>query len=295
MVGEAPRRLDVDPELFGRHFDREAFTFEHRLANDPRFAWDALVDLVRYLSRDPENVYFDAGDVAIGQRWADVPDSGMTINDVMRDIESASGWILLRRADRVPEYAALMDEVLEEIEHLSGRDLRPLVAKRRALIFINSPHRVSSYHIDRECNWLLQIRGTKTVNVFRRDDREVLPETEIERFWTVDNNAAVFKPELQERATVYELRPGSAVHLPVNAPHWVKNGPEVSVSLSINFHYHETHLANVYKTNYWLRRMGLRPTPPGVSPRVDALKRSAFSAASAVRGMLRSRPRKEYY
>ena len=34
-----------------------------------------------------------------------------------------------------------------------------------------------------------------------------------------------------------ELLPGQGVHIPVDAPHWVRNGPVVSVSLNINFHY----------------------------------------------------------
>jgi hypothetical protein len=144
---------------------------------------------------------------------------------------------------------------------------------------MNSPNRVSSYHIDRECNCLLQIRGSKTVHVFDRDDREVLSETEIERFWTVDNNAAVYKPHLEDRARVFELTPGSAVHIPVNAPHWVRNGPEVSVSLSINFHYKDALLADVYRANYWLRRMGLRPAEPRSSAERDALKSTLYGSA----------------
>src|SRR5438270_332982 len=84
-----------------------------------------------------------------------------------------------------------------------------------SIIFITSPLRVSSYHIDRECNFLLQIRGAKTIHVFDQNDREVLSEQELESFWTVDNNAAVYKPQLQNRANSYLLQPGCGVHIPV--------------------------------------------------------------------------------
>ena len=151
-----------------------------------------------------------------------------------------------------------------------------MVKLRNAIIFINSPNRISTYHIDRECNCLLQIRGTKTLSIFDRNDREVLPEEEIERFWAVDNNSAVYKPHLQNRARVFELPPGRGVHIPVNAPHWVRNGPEVSVSLSINFHYHDAMLADVYRANYWLRKLGVRPAAPRESALRDAVKSTVY-------------------
>jgi hypothetical protein len=138
---------------------------------------------------------------------------------------------------------------------------------------------VTPYHIDRECSWLFQIHGRKTISIFDRNDREVLPEVEIEKFFARDNNAAIYKPEYADRATVFELRPGRGVHIPVNAPHWVQNGPEVSVSLNINFHYRDALGADVYRANYWLRRMGLVPVPPQRSLIRDSIKRNIWGVA----------------
>ncbi|MDB5039627.1 MAG: transcriptional regulator [Candidatus Eremiobacteraeota bacterium] len=281
--------LDADPEVFSQNFDRRDFGFAHRLAESPLFGRDALIDLTREMAKDPADLYYDAGDVRVEQRWNEVAKTKLTVNELLENIETESGWILLRRAEKVPEYAALLDGCMAEIEQLSGCDLRPLVAKRRALIFISSPHRISSYHIDRECNWLLQARGSKTVSVFRRGDRQVLPEVELERFWTVDNNAATYKPEMQHRAMRYELAPGRGVHIPVNAPHWVQNHGEVSVSLSVNFHYHDWVLGDVYRMNYWLRRAGLHPLPPFASPQADNIKRRVYAAARFVRRIARGK------
>ena len=44
-----------------------------------------------------------------------------------------------------------------------------------------------------------------------------------------------FEDRFQSRATVFSLHPGEGLHFPVGAPHWVKNGPEVSVSFSATF------------------------------------------------------------
>ncbi len=118
--------------------------------------------------------------------------------------------------------------------------------------------------------------GDKSISIFDRNDRTVLPEAEIEKFWAVDNNAAVYKPEHQDRARVYELGPGTGVHLPVNSPHWVKNGDLPSVSLSINFQFSGRARSDVYRANYYLRRLGLEPKPPGSSDLADRVKRSLF-------------------
>ncbi len=279
----AERLLETDAAVFARNFDRACFALSHRLSDNPLFETEALLRLAKEMARDPRDVYCDAGEVGVGQRWDQVPSNLWPVDELMRRIESADAWIVLRKAQNDPAYAALLDACIAEIERLSGRDLSKTMKVRNAIVFISSPNRISSYHIDRECNFLLQIRGRKTISVFDREDREVLPESEIEKFWTVDNNAAVYKPHLQDRAAVYTLGPGDGVHIPVNAPHWVQNGPEPSVSLSINFHYKDEYLADIYRSNYWLRRFGLNPTPPRRSAALDGLKRTAYGAARSVR------------
>jgi hypothetical protein len=114
-----------------------------------------------------------------------------------------------------------------------------------------------------------------------------LPEHELERFWTVDNNAAQYKPHLQSRATSYLLQPGTGVHLPVNAPHWVENADNVSISLSVNFQFKDSVRANVYRANYLLRKLGMKPTPHGQAPLRDAIKNQAVETAMYVRQMFR--------
>ncbi len=285
--------LVAKPNTFAANFDRKPFAFAHRLADNPLFFPERLLTLAQQMARDPDDVYYDAGDVRVDQRWDQVPACDLPIDVLLNRIETAGAWVILRHAERDPEYARLLDACMDEIEALSGFDLRRVSKLRNAIIFISSPNRISSYHIDRECNCLLQIRGTKTVSVFDRDDRDVLSEAEIERFWTVDNNAAVYKPHFQNRAHAFELAPGCAVHIPVNAPHWVRNGPEVSVSLSINFHYKDELLADVYRANYWLRRMGLRPAQPRHSRTRDALKSRLYGSArllSATTRRLLGRP-----
>ncbi|GAC1539630.1 MAG: hypothetical protein NVS2B17_15070 [Candidatus Velthaea sp.] len=221
----------------------------------------------------PEDLYFDFGDVAIGQRWKEVS-KDRPVDVLMKQIETSKAWIVLRAAERDPEYKALLAECMKEVEALAGQDFSKVMKLQNAIVFMNSPHRISAYHIDRECNCLLQIVGSKQVHVFDRSDRDVLPEHEIEAFWAVDNNAPVYKPQFEDRAAIVELHPGDALHIPVNSPHWVQNGPEVSISLGINFHYRDAILGDIYRFNYWMRRCGFEPRPPLQSPLEDNVKRT---------------------
>ncbi len=65
----------------------------------------------------------------------------------------------------------------------------------------------------------------------------------------------------------FPLGPGDGVFVPVMAPHFVRNGPEPSISLSITWRsewsYEE---ADARAFNAVLRKAGLRPQAPGRWP-----------------------------
>ena len=64
---------------------------------------------------------------------------------------------------------------MREFEGLTGVNFKKVMRMEDALIFVTSPRRVTPYHIDRECNFLLQIRGEKNLYVFDRNDQEDCP------------------------------------------------------------------------------------------------------------------------
>jgi hypothetical protein len=274
------RWIGVDAGEFQKKFNRQSFELNHQLATHPLFQLPALMQLAkRTLQSRPGDLYYDAGEVRVEQRWDSMPERPFSPTEAMERIENAGAWFIFRSAQRDPEYRVFLDRGLAEIKGLIGTGIDSQILVEDIIIFVTSPKRVTAYHIDRECNFLLQIRGTKTLHVFDREDREVLPEDEIERFWSVDNNAAIYKPHLQDRANSYKLAPGKGVHIPVNCPHWVENDDNVSVSLSVNFQFKDAQRANVYRANYLLRKIGLKPTPPGKSPMLDTVKSLAITPA----------------
>lgn len=173
----------------------------------------------------------------INQRWDQTPPTQSSVDETIRRIEGAGAWVVLKKAEQDPQYAALLDECIAEVQSLLGRDLKKQMMVREPIIFITSPKRITTHHIDRECNFILQIHGAKDITVFDRNDRQVLPEETIERFWAVDHNAATYQERFQNRATIYRLAPGKGIHVPVNAPHGVQNADNISVTLSVNFQF----------------------------------------------------------
>ena len=272
-VRPAASIFDAGNPGFRENFDEKPFAFSHCFsAEHPLFQLSRLRKLIENPVTRP-GVYYDAGDIRIEQRWDTVPERKQTLEETFDRVDNAGAWILMKRVQKDPDYDDLLVQCLDEVQRLSGRQIDQDKKSQEAIIFLTSPHRVTSYHIDRECNFLMQVRGDKEISVFDRNDREVLPEAELETFWSKDNNAGVYKPQYQDRAHVFLMRPGTGVHIPVNSPHWLKNGANVSVSLSISYQYKDWRRKYVFQANYYLRRMGINPTPPGKSALLDNAKR----------------------
>lgn len=262
-------------------FDRTPFLIQHTLHQDPLFRLPALLELGRSLK---QNVYFDVGDAAIDDRW-DKMSREQTAEQALASLERGKTWFVIKDAHQSAKYGEMLQQLLAGAEELMNCRFRQDVRNEEMIIFVTSPRRIATYHIDRECSFLLQVQGEKTIHIFDRSDREVLPEREIEAFWTLDNNAPRYRPEFQSRAQSFRLRPGDAVHIPVNCPHWVENHDNVSISVNINVQFQDAVRADIYRANYFLRRFGLDPTPPTHSPKADRVKAGLYSVVrSAARG-----------
>ena len=291
--GRSKPLLKIDPSQFADKFNKQQFLVEHRLQDHPLFEIPRLLELAKEVAEKwPDDLYYDHGVTNVGARWE--MNNGFPIDETIHNIESCGAWIDLKSAERNPEYGKVLDNCISDLLQVSGRQLKKKMRRTQMAIFITSPNRLSTYHIDSECNFLLQIRGRKEISVFSRYDREVLPEDEIERSWAADTNAAIYKPELQSHADVVTLSPGIGVHIPVNAPHWVQNGSDISVSAAILYHWWNSAYANVYAANYLLRKkFHITPTPPFQSAVLDAIKQPVGAAFLWARN-LRHGPLRKY-
>jgi hypothetical protein len=266
--------LEVDADFFRADFNVRPFLIRHRLVDHPLFALPRLIELSRALP--PDRVEYNAGDLAVNQDPDLTPQTGLSVEETIRRIEDCRSWMVLKNVENDPEYRELLHGCLAEVERLD-HPLARGVCMREGFIFISSPHSVTPYHMDPECNFLLQIRGHKQVSLFDAADRALVTEEQLEKFYSGAHRNMTFQEEFQEKASVFRLHPGEGLHFPVTAPHWVKNGDAVSISFSITFQTRATERrAALYNINHHLRQRGFRPRPVGRSRFRDALKYNGY-------------------
>jgi hypothetical protein len=268
---------------FRDELNRSHFVFAHRLADHALFEIPRLVKLCETLN---------SKQVAIYQASAGSPRA--------RPREFTGEWnpqaliaALPEGATRLrlsgvqaydEEYRLLHEQIVEEVDELSGFALRREIGWSSMTILLSSPGMTTPYHIDHQSNLLFQIRGRKYVYIFDPRDRRVLSDAMIEQYYGGDKHAAEYREERHGEAAIYELTPGVAVHNPSLGPHWVTNGNEVSVSVSVNYSLRKSEgSARVYQVNRYLRRLGLKPTPPGQSLLRDWMKREPLRLLTPAR------------
>jgi cupin superfamily protein len=204
------------------------------------------------------------------------------VGEIARQIETNGCWMVLKNIERDAEYKALLDETLDEVAPLvDDRDGGML--ERRGFVFLSAPGSVTPSHTDPEHNFLLQVRGTKDMNVGRFPDKTT-EQLALEHALGGGHRNVDWEPE---EPRTFALDPGSGVYVPPHAPHWVKNGESVSVSLSITFQTATNERAmRVHSMNAKLRRVGLSPRPPGQSPRTDRRKAACAKALGRIRRLV---------
>ena len=276
LAPPAARLLHMDEAAFRAGFDRRPFLIRHHLSSHPLFASPRLLELARTL---PEaDIEYNAGDLPVSVAPELTPRTGLTVEETIRRIAECRSWMVLKRVEHDPAYRALLHQCLAEVKELS-EPLRPGMHFAQGFIFLSSPGSITPYHMDPEHNFLLQIRGTKRVHQWDPRDRTVLSEQDLERFYGGAHRNMVLGEAQRARATIVDLEPGIGLHFPVTAPHFVQNGPEVSLSFSITFRTPDLERRSVvYAVNGDLRRRGWRPSAFGVHPWRDGLKHIAFRA-----------------
>jgi hypothetical protein len=277
--------LDIDETRFRENFNRQAFFIGHHLVGHPLFELPRLIELAKYLPA--EFVEYNAGKLPVNQAPNLTPKNGLSIEETIRRIEECESWMVLKYVETDPEYKNLLDDCLDEIKKRS-EPIAPGMTKREGFIFITSPGSVTPYHMDPEYNFLLQIRGNKRLSVWNPADRAVLSEEALEGYLAGGHRNLVYQDDYQQKACKFELVPGAGLHVPVTAPHWVKNGDAVSISFSITFRTPASDRRNIiYATNAYLRRRGLTPTQFGSSVWRDTLKFNGYRVVRRVKGMFK--------
>jgi hypothetical protein len=268
--------LQLDEREVRRKFDREPFALRHRLESHPLLQLPRIVELSRVLPEDC--VEYNAGNLEVSQDASLTPRNGLSIEETLRRIETCHSWMVLKNVQDVPVYRQLIDECLDQIQPLIVQT-DPGMFMRKAFIFVSSPGAITPYHADFEYNFLLHVRGKKSITVFDGRDRTLMEEAHRERIVTGGQRNLPFAAEYEEKGKTFALGAGDGVHVPLSSPHWVRVGDEASISFSITFQSRRSaRTLGVHRVNARLRRWGLQPRTVGESDVLDTSKYMLYRA-----------------
>ncbi len=276
--------VTIDPAIVREKFLKRPFTLQHGLAHHPLFALTRLVKLAKSLPRD--RIEYNSGKVAVGVRPEDVPKIDMPAEDVIRSIETANAWMVIKFVNEDREYRELLQAFVEAANRAAGKEAKDY-SDLQGFIFVSSANATTPFHMDAEENILIQIKGDKLVRTFENDDRALISEEAMEISPSKHRNQH-YENWYENRATLHALKPGDAVHMPYMAPHWVSTGGSYSISMAMTWKTPEVvRLNKIRLMNGTLRRFGLPQKPPGVSPTLDGAKVFAHDLFRAVVDPLR--------
>lgn len=260
----------------GEALGRRELGVRHALADHPLLSIEALAELADALPAGALERH-EAKQPLLMPGGA--PDLDGSPSETVRTIETNGRWMVLWNVEQVPRYRQLLDSILDELApYVPARE--GAMGRREAFLFLSAPGAVTPVHFDPEHNFLLQIRGTKRIDVGRFPDR-AWELRELDRYHDGGHRNL---EEVPPRSSTFVMEPGDGVYMYPWVPHWVENGPAASISLSITFRTRrsERH-ERVHLLNRRLRRLGLSPRPPGESAPLDHTKAAAAALAAWAR------------
>lgn len=258
---------------FEEAFPARPVQYRHALDDHPLLTQDAIADLADRLPRT--SVICDRANQPLlvpqgGPPRGAEPRPG----DVIRDLDTNQSWLTLLNIEQDPLYKELMDGVLDEVEPYvvaRGTDMR----RRVGFLFVSSPNSTTPAHFDIEHSLIMQVRGQKTLSFGQFADVQA-EQHEVRRYWDGSHGRIeTLPPELVS----FYLQPGIGGYIPPIAPHWVQNGPAISISVTLTFFTRETDRESlVHAFNARVRRLHLSPRWPGQARSADFAKVTVMRA-----------------
>lgn len=279
--------LGFDATTVRELYNRKPFQIEHSLATHPAFSLDELFRLCR--RRPEQDILFRAGNIP-----GDTPletsylqyKRDLMLADVLDHFVERQAYICINNPERDPEYRPIIEGLIGEVAS-QIHDLDPWITWYSTYVFISTRDAVTPYHMDREMNFLLQVRGTKQVYLWDQDDAEIMSPEQKDLLLSRIGNRPVYQPSFEDKAMLYTLRPGIGVHHPFIAPHRVHTAGELSISLALTFRTRQSDMwTDAYRFNARLRKLGLHPSPIGRHAWLDRAKCGLARAGQRVHRLL---------
>jgi hypothetical protein len=272
---------DSSRKTFAACYPEVPHKLAHTLHQHPLLEFERLAELAEALPAS--SVEYNLADLPVAVTGKpDRPD--LSIGEMIRRVGEAGSWAVLMNIEQDPDYAALLDSLLDTVAPEVEAKTGPMM-HRVGFIFITSPGGVTPCHFDPEHNILLQIRGSKVMTQFPVGDPAYAPDQAHEDYHTGGPREIPWTPRLETDGLELAIGPGEGLFVPVMAPHFVRNGPEPSISLSITWRSHWSYEeADARAFNKQLRRIGIAPRAPGRWPRRNRVKALGWRVLRKLRG-----------
>lgn len=279
--------LHVRDDAAFQQFPLQPFRIRHELAQDPLLTLPAILDLVRELPGD--RIEYNSGKAAINQDPDATPLVDLPPEEVIRQIETAGAWMVLKRVETHPAYMRLLRDALSSVSSAQGfASLEDAgFFDLRGFLFVSSPRSITPFHVDSEANFFVQIHGEKYFNLYDNRDGSIADEEQIEGTIARHRNLTL-DPAHEAKGVRHHLDPGEGLFVPYQWPHWVETVDTYSISLALTWKTKDVLRRNDLLTmNAMLRDRGYPQRAPGVAPMADALKVASLRAFKAVSAPLR--------
>src|ERR1700681_508756 len=292
-VTAVARVISAGNAALRREFPLRPFAIRHKLAGHPLLTLPRIAQLAAELPRDL--IEYNSGKVAISQDPDAIPSVDLDPVEVVRRIETAGAWMVLKRVENSPEYRKLLEDALLSVARARGFNslLDAGFEQLEGFLFVSSPHSTTPFHLDSEDNFFVHIHGEKFFTIFDNNDRSIVGDDEIERSMTKHRNLK-YDERFASRGSEFHLFAGDGCYVPYQWPHWVRTAGSYSISMAITWKTREVRRLNdLHFFNSMLRGIGLPQQPPGRQPARAAIKlafyRSVVTAIKPLRASLAKR------
>ena len=271
-------QLELAPQIVDQSFNREPFGFDHNLSKLDIFELGSLGKLAEKYHGHEQDYFLASSAAAPDEKFRSVKPVNLELSEAFRGLKQQSIRILLKRPENHdPKFRKLLDGLIEQIVDQSGELRNDRILRLESAVFVTSATTLTPFHFDPSAVFFCQITGGKTYHVY---SPTTLTEPELEQFYfrgMIDIAQVELNKRDPKQEHVFQLSAGMGLHQPQNAPHWVETRGDISVSYS--FFFETMGARKTSRTrgfNYYLRRAGAEPRPPGSHPRLDAIKADAM-------------------
>ena len=257
--------LQFDETEFTANYNQQAFLFQHRLNEHPLFELKSLFELCRRM--EEKNIKFRFGEIPVDAEFDSslmAYRKNLTLDDAINNLVENRAYIAIYNPEIDEIYKPVIEQIMGEIG-VSTQAIDPHVNWYSTYIFISSMGSITPYHMDREMNFLLHVRGEKKAQLWGRLDDSVMTSAERDSLLSyAGEHRPAYRESFESRALNFDLSPGQGIHHPFIAPHLYSTNSDVSISLAVTY---RTDLSDIWTDahacNYLLRKLAMTPGAVG--------------------------------